>query len=66
MCPRTFLTTLVCSENKGADQLGGHRALVYTYAKSSFSHDAAHISDSLQVLLCSGSWIQNSNQTAAR
>ena len=28
-----------CSENKGADQL---RAFVFAYAKSRFSHDAAH------------------------
>ena len=36
-----------CSENKGADQLRGyHEAdlrLCFAYAKSQFSHDAAHI-----------------------
>ena len=39
----------LCSENKGADQADSSVvnaqiicALVFTYAKSSFSHDAAH------------------------
>ena len=36
-----------CSENKGADQLRGYREadlrLVFAYAKSRFSHDAAHL-----------------------
>ena len=31
----------LCSENKGADQLCGY--FVFAYAKSRFSHDAAHI-----------------------
>ena len=37
----------LCSENKGADQLRGYRKLIcvfaFAYAKSPFSHDAAHI-----------------------
>ena len=37
-----------CSKNKGADQLRGYREadlrLVFTYAKSQFSHNEAHIS----------------------
>ena len=37
----------LCSENKGADQLRGYREadlrLFSAYAKSRFSHDAAHI-----------------------
>ena len=37
----------MCSENKGADQLRGYReadlVFVLAYAKSRFSHDAAHI-----------------------
>ena len=37
----------LCSENKGADQLGGYRAadlrLSFPYAKSEISHDAAHL-----------------------
>ena len=39
-----------CSENKGADQLRGYREadmrhifLVFAYAKSRFSHEAAHL-----------------------
>ena len=36
----------LCSENKGADQLRGYREadlrFVFAYAKSRFSHDAAH------------------------
>ena len=36
-----------CSENKGADQLRGYREadprLCFAYAKSRFSHDAAHL-----------------------
>ena len=36
----------LCSENKGADQLCGYAklicAFVFAYAKSRFSHDAAH------------------------
>ena len=51
MCPRTFLTTLVyVAKNKGADhsdQLRSYWQLicvfVFTYAKSRFSHDAAHM-----------------------
>ena len=38
----------LCSKNKGADQLCGYRAqlicgIVLAYAKSRFSHDAAHM-----------------------
>ena len=37
----------LCSENKCADQLRGYRAadlrLFFAYAKSRFSHDAAHL-----------------------
>ena len=36
----------LCSENKGADQMGSYRqqicTFVFTYTKSRFSHDAAH------------------------
>ena len=44
MCPRTFLTTLVCSKNKDADQLCGYCAadLCLAYAKSKFSHDTGY------------------------
>ena len=38
----------LCRENKGADQLHGYRdadlRLVFAYAKSQLSHDAAHLS----------------------
>ena len=37
----------LCSENKGADQLRGYReadlCLCFAYAKSWFSHNAAHL-----------------------
>ena len=35
----------LCSENKGADQLRGHRVcvFVFAYAKSRFSHTMAHL-----------------------
>ena len=33
----------LCSKNKSADQLHCNHAFVFAYAKSRFSHDAAHI-----------------------
>ena len=44
-----FYYLLVCSKNKGADQLQGYHAadlhlyFFLAYAKSRFSHDVAHL-----------------------
>ena len=35
----------LCSENLNADQLHCNRAFVFAYAKSRFSHEAAHIEE---------------------
>ena len=33
----------LCSKNKGTDQLRSHCTFVFAYAKSRFSHNAAHM-----------------------